>query len=59
MALTDGLELQATSFDCNAELPYGMRPKLKTVIYSGFLEPDNVFVLFENLLYLIVDINQG
>ena len=51
-------EIQSSIYDCNMELPYGMKPRLKTVLYSGAFE-QNVFLLFENLVYMIVDINEG
>jgi len=35
-----------------------MKPKLNSVIYSGCLDSE-VFVLFENLFYLIVAITNG
>jgi hypothetical protein len=51
-------ELQSTIYDCNLELPYGMKPRLKTVIHCSIFE-QNVFVLFEHMIYMIVDINDG
>ena len=51
-------EIQSTVYDCNLELPYGMKPRLKTVVFCGAFE-QNVFLLFENLVYMIVDINEG
>ena len=51
-------EVQSTVYDCNLELPYGMKPRLKTVVFCGAFE-QNVFLLFENLVYMIVDINEG
>jgi len=35
-----------------------MKPRLKTILYCGAFE-QNVFILFENLLYMIVDINES
>ena len=51
-------QVQTTAYDCNLELPYGMKPRLKTVVFCGAFE-QNVFLLFENLVYMIVDINEG
>ena len=30
-------ETKVSTYDCNEELPYGMKPKLKSVIFSGML----------------------
>jgi hypothetical protein len=51
-------EVRSTVYDCNLELPYGMKPRLKSVVFCGAFER-NVFLLFENLVYMIVDINEG
>lgn len=51
-------EVRSSVYDCNMELPYGMKPRLKNVVYCGAFE-QNVFILFENLIYMIVDINEG
>lgn len=51
-------EPRASVYDCNMELPYGMKPRLKNVVYCGAFE-QNVFILFDNLVYMIVDINEG
>lgn len=56
--LSRDYEIQSTVYDCNLELPYGMKPRLKTVVFCGAFE-QNVFLLFENLVYMIVDINEG
>ena len=54
----DGL-IETVVYDCNQELPYGMKPRLKSVVYCGNLGGQNVFLLFENYIYMIVDINEG
>ena len=51
-------DVRSTVYDCNLELPYGMKPRLKSIVFCGAFE-QNVFLLFENLVYMIVDINEG
>ena len=52
------METKVSTYDCNEELPHGMKPKLKSVIFSGMLGLQ-ICILFENLFYMIVDINEG
>jgi len=51
-------DFQVILHDCNSELPYGIKPRLKSVVYCGILG-ESVFLLFDNFYFMIVDINQG
>jgi hypothetical protein len=46
-----------TVYKCQQDLPFGILPKLQQarVFYSGEIDSETVFVLYDNLMYMLIN----